>query len=208
MAAALSPAPELLLYVVVIAATPGPLNLTLLTLGLGGRRSFATGILLGAAAGYAGLFAVASATARQVAAMNPAVFTGLQMASAGLLLWLAWKIVATQPPIPENPDGPSPADRGAVGGVAAGLLIVGMGPKAWSSAVVAGLLFCVGALSPAQHAVQFGLFSALGILLFSGAWLMAGLVLRRRLTSPAALRAVNLTSGGILAGIAAMAVML
>jgi threonine/homoserine/homoserine lactone efflux protein len=200
----LFPAPELLLYVALMAGTPGPLNLTLLTLGLGGRRSFGTGIVLAAMTGYAILFAVTSSMARQIADMNPAAFTVLQWAAAGLLLWLAWKIVRSRP---AGANGPNDGEGGLLGGFAAGVAIVGMGPKAWSTAVAAGLLFCDGALTPAQHAVQFGIVGAGAVLLFCTPWLLGGLALGRRLTSPGALRAVNLTSGGILAGLAAMTVM-
>lgn len=204
--AVLSPAPELIVFTVIVAATPGPLNLTLLSLGLAGRRRFATGVVLGSAVSYGLLFAAASSTARQIAGMNPAVFQTMQLVAAGMLIWLAWKI-ATAKPSSERAAAAAPSVQGSLaGGVAAGVAICGVGAKTWSSALSAGMLFCVGTLSPAEHALQFGGLALLMVLACCSPWLVAGLALGRRLTSPRTLRALNVTSGGFLAGLAALMV--
>ena len=200
----LSPAPELLLFTFLVAATPGPLNLTLLSLGLSGRRRFGFGVVLGAALTYGGLYAVTSSTARQIAGMHPAIFNTIQLAAAALLLWLAWKI-ATAQPVAKGADGQR-MEGSLAGGAAAGFAICGLGTKSWSSALAAGVLFCNGALSPAEHAIQFGGLALLMVLLFCTPWLTVGLALGRRLTSGRALRTVNIASGGFLAGLAALMV--
>ena len=203
----LSPAPELVLFIVIVAATPGPLNLALLSFGLAGRRPFGFGVVLGAAFSYGGLYALTSSTARQVAGMNPTLFAAIQFAAAGMLLWLAWRI-ATARPSGRGIEGTTEtaAVRQVAVGATTGVVIVSVGMKSWSSALAAGVLFCDGALTPAQHAVQFGLLAASMVLLFCTPWLVAGLTLGRWLTSPRALRSVNLLSGGALASLAVLMV--
>jgi threonine/homoserine/homoserine lactone efflux protein len=201
----LSPAPELIAFVILVAATPGPLNLTLLSLGLGGRRRFGWGVILGSAVSYGALYAISSSAARQIAEMNPVIFEAMQLVAASLLLFLAWKI-ATSRPATKGIAGVPEASGTLAGGAAAGVAICGMGGKSWSSALSAGVLFCDGALSPLEHAVQFGGLATLMVLLFCSPWLLAGVALGRRLTSPRALRAVNVASGGILASLAALMV--
>ena len=201
----LLPSPELATFVFLVAATPGPLNLGLLSIGLTGRARFGLGALLSAAATYGALYAVASSTARQLADLHPAAFQALQVAAAALLLWLAWKIATARPGAAADAR-PGAARRGLRAGALAGAAIVGIGAKSWSSALAAALLFCDGRLGPAEHAIQFGGLATAMILLFCGPWLVAGLWMGRRIASSRALRGVNLASGGVLAGLAVMMV--
>ena len=195
-------APEFVLFVALVAGTPGPLNLTLLAAGLSGRGRFGAGMVAGAAAAYGMLFALASAAARRIAALDPRLFEALQLVAAGLLLWLAWKMVRARPKGAGAEAGP----RGARAGAASGFGIVAAGSKSISSAISAGTIFCDGRLTAAEHAVAFGTTAFACILLLCSPWLLGGLLLGRNVRSPRVLRGINVGGAACLAGLAGLMV--
>ena len=196
-------APEFVLFVAVIAGTPGPLNLALLMTGLNGQARFGAGVVAGASVAYGLLFAAFSAVARQVAAMDPGVFRAMQVVAAGLLIWLAWRMLRARP----RTEGAAKAPGGAWRGAAAGFGIVAVGSKSIPSAISAGVLFCDGRLSPAEHAMGFGTTAFVSILALCSLWLAAGLMLGRRLRSPRLLRGINVGGAACLAGMAGVMLM-
>ena len=196
-------APEFLVFVAVIAGTPGPLNLALLMTGLNGHARFGAGAVAGASVAYGLLFAAFSAVARQVAAMDPGLFRAMQVVAAGLLIWLAWRMLRARPRTADDVEAPGGAWRGA----AAGFGIVAMGTKSIPSAISAGAIFCDGRLSPAEHAAGFGTTAFVLILVMCSLWLAAGLVLGQRVRSPRLLRGINLGGAACLAGMAGVMLM-
>lgn len=196
-------APEFALFVAVIAGTPGPLNLMLLSTGLSGRPHAGAGTVVGAALGYGLLFAAASAAARQIAAMDPATFQAMQVVSACLLLWIAWRLLRARPAGP----GAAAERGGLLRGVGTGLAVVLLGAKSIPSAASAGVLFCDGRLSPIEHAVGFGATATVLVLTCCTPWLLAGLTLSRRAAAaPRMLRGINLGGAACLAGMAGVMV--
>ena len=188
--------PAFAAFALAVAATPGPLNMALL--GAGGRAGVRGGatMLVGAALSRAAIWGAAAGLSRRIAATDPMVFAVLKAAGIAFLLWFAWRVAAAPPPGIEA----EPAPRGARRRFAAGALVTGSNPMTWLGAAMAGPLFCDPASSAVQHAVGFG--AACGAIgLAAGApWLCAGALLRRRLRSAGAHRALSVGGAALMLG--------
>lgn len=176
----------LFVFVVVTLITPGPNNAMLMTTGLnfGFRRGQPH--LWGVALGFAVMVLAVGLGLGAVFAAYPAVYTALKFLGAAYLLYLAWQI-ATAGPI-------------EVGGETSGRPITfleaaafqWLNPKGWVMAVGAVSAYAGVAAFPLNMLLIASLFGSLGIV-SSATWLGFGTALKRLLTSPRAVRVVNIT---------------
>ena len=174
----------LLLFVVVTLFTPGPNNAMLMTTGLnfGFRRGQPH--LWGVALGFAVMVLAVGLGLGAVFQAYPVAYTALKYAGAAYLLYLAWQI-ATAGELKEG------AARGRPIGFMEAAAFQWLNPKGWVMAVGAVSTYAAVAAFPFNMLLMAGLFGGLGIL-SSATWLGFGTGLKRLLTSPAAVRAVNI----------------
>ena len=182
----------LLVFVVVTLITPGPNNAMLMTTGLnfGFRRGQPH--LWGVALGFAVMVLAVGLGLGAVFAAYPAVYTLLKFLGAAYLLYLAWQI-ATAGPIE---DGGETDGRPITFLEAAAFQW--LNPKGWVMAVGAVSAYAGVAAFPLNMLLIAFLFGSLGIL-SSATWLGFGTALKRLLTSPRAVRVVNITMALLLA---------
>lgn len=175
----------LLLFVVVTLFTPGPNNTMLMTTGLnfGFRRGLPH--LWGVALGFAVMMLAVGLGLGAVFQAYPAAYTVLKYAGAAYLLYLAWQIATA-----------GEFEEGAASGQPITFLQAAafqwLNPKGWVMAVGAVSTYAAVAAFPFNMLLMAGLFGSLGIL-SSATWLGFGTGLKRILTSPGAVRAVNIT---------------
>ena len=175
----------LVLFVVVTLFTPGPNNTMLMTTGLnfGFRRGLPH--LWGVALGFAVMVLAVGLGLGAVFQAYPAAYTVLKYAGAAYLLYLAWQI-ATAGEIKEG------AARGRPIAFFEAAAFQWLNPKGWVMAVGAVSTYATVAAFPLNMLLMAFLFGSLGIL-SSATWLGFGTGLKRLLTSPRAVRAVNIT---------------
>jgi threonine/homoserine/homoserine lactone efflux protein len=175
----------LLLFVVVTLFTPGPNNTMLMTTGLnfGFRRGLPH--LWGVALGFAVMVLTVGLGLGAVFQAYPAAYTVLKYAGAAYLLYLAWQI-ATAGAVEEG------ETRGRPIGFLEAAAFQWLNPKGWVMAVGAVSTYAAVAVFPLNVALMAFLFGSLGIL-SSATWLGFGTGLKRLLTSPRTVRAVNIT---------------
>ena len=175
----------LLLFVVVTLFTPGPNNTMLMTTGLnfGFRRGLPH--LWGVALGFAVMVLAVGLGLGAVFQAYPAAYTVLKYAGAAYLLYLAWQI-ATAGAVEEG------ETRGRPIGFMEAAAFQWLNPKGWMMAVGAVSTYAAVAAFPFNMLLMATLFGSLGIL-SSASWLGFGTGLKRLLTSPRAVRAVNIT---------------
>ena len=175
----------LLLFVVVTLFTPGPNNTMLMTTGLnfGFRRGLPH--LWGVALGFAVMVLAVGLGLGAVFQAYPAAHTVLKYAGAAYLLYLAWQIATA-----------GEFKEGAASGQPITFLEAAafqwLNPKGWVMAVGAVSTYAAVAVFPFNMLLMAGLFGSLGTL-SSATWLGFGTGLKRVLTSPGAVRAVNIT---------------
>jgi threonine/homoserine/homoserine lactone efflux protein len=175
----------LLLFVVVTLFTPGPNNTMLMTTGLnfGFRRGLPH--LWGVALGFAVMVLSVGLGLGAVFQAYPAAYTVLKYAGAAYLLYLAWQIATA-----------GEFEEGAASGQPITFLEAAafqwLNPKGWVMAVGAVSTYAAVTAFPFNMLLMAGLFGSLGIL-SSATWLGFGTGLKRVLTSPGAVRAVNVT---------------
>jgi threonine/homoserine/homoserine lactone efflux protein len=175
----------LLLFVVVTLFTPGPNNTMLMTTGLnfGFRRGLPH--LWGVALGFGLMVLAVGLGLGAVFQAYPAAYTVLKYAGAAYLLFLAWQI-ATAGAVEEG------ETRGRPIGFMEAAAFQWLNPKGWVMAVGAVSTYAAVAAFPLNMALMAFLFGSLGIL-SSATWLGFGTGLKRLLTSPRTVRAVNIT---------------
>jgi threonine/homoserine/homoserine lactone efflux protein len=175
----------LLLFVVVTLFTPGPNNTMLMTTGLnfGFRRGLSH--LWGVALGFAVMVLAVGLGLGAVFQAYPEAYTVLKYAGAAYLLYLAWQIATA-----------GGIEEGAASGRPITFLQAAafqwLNPKGWVMAVGAVSTYAAVAAFPYNMLLMAGLFGSLGVL-SSASWLGFGTGLKRLLTSPRAVRAVNIT---------------
>ncbi len=175
----------LMLFVVVTLFTPGPNNTMLMTTGLnfGFRRGLPH--LWGVALGFAVMVLAVGLGLGALFQAYPAAYTVLKYAGAAYLLYLAWQIATA-----------GEFKEGAASGRPIAFLEAAafqwLNPKGWVMAVGAVSTYAAVAAFPFNMLLMAGLFGSLGIL-SSATWLGFGTGLKRVLTSPGAVRAVNIT---------------
>jgi threonine/homoserine/homoserine lactone efflux protein len=122
-----------------------------------------------------------------------AVYTVLKYAGAAYLIYLAWQIATSGPP----DEGEAAREKAITFMQAAAFQW--LNPKGWMIALGAVSTYAAVAAFPANIGIIAFLFGALGVL-SSATWLGFGTGLKRLLTSPRAVRAVNVTMALLLIG--------
>jgi threonine/homoserine/homoserine lactone efflux protein len=175
----------LLVFVLVTLFTPGPNNAMLMTTGLnfGFRRGQPH--LWGVALGFAVMVLAVGLGLGAVFAAYPVAYAVLKYAGAAYLLYLAWQI-ATAGPVED-----SDAAEGRPMSFLEAAAFQWLNPKGWVMAVGAVSTYAAVAAFPFNVMLMAGLFGSLGVL-SSATWLGFGTGLKRLLTSPRAVRAVNI----------------
>lgn len=173
----------LLLFVVVTLFTPGPNNTMLMTTGLnfGFRRGLPH--LWGVALGFALMVLAVGLGLGAVFQAYPVAYVVLKYVGAVYLLYLAWQI-ATAGEIEEAGSSGKPITFWQAAA------FQWLNPKGWVMAVGAVSAYATVAAFPFNMVLMACLFGSLGIL-SSATWLGFGTGLKRLLTSPRAVRAVN-----------------
>jgi len=182
----------LLAYAFVTSITPGPNNLMLLTSGV--NFGFARTIphMLGVGIGFVVMLLAVGFGIGAVLTAFPALHTGLKIAGAAYLLYLAWKIAMTRS-FRTDDDAKS---RPMTFLEAAAFQWVN--PKAWVMAVTAMAVYSNPA-APLLSVVLIGLIFGLVNLPSVSTWAGFGTALRGFLSDPARLKWFNSAMGLLLA---------
>lgn len=185
--------PDLLLalmaYATVTSITPGPNNLMLMASGanFGLRRTVPH--MLGVSLGHSGMVAILGLGLAAMFHAWPPAMTGLKLASAAYMLWLAWKIAHAAAP----GEGKEAAQPMTFLQAAA---FQWVNPKAWAMALTAVSAY-VAVPSVAAYAAVAGVFALVNLPSIT-LWVVAGQVVRGWLTGPGKLRAFNWTMAVLL----------
>ncbi|HVG49913.1 MAG TPA: LysE family translocator [Rubellimicrobium sp.] len=182
--------PALALFAFVSSITPGPNNLMLMASGanFGVRRSLPH--MLGVGIGFTAMIvAVGLGLAGRFEAV-PWTHTALEVFAVLYLLWLAWKIGTAAPATPEAPETARPIT------FLQAAAFQWVNPKAWMM-VISALTFYAADESVAAVLLVAAVFGAINLPCIS-LWTMLGQEMRRVLTSPARLRAFNITMAVLL----------
>lgn len=182
--------PALIGFAFVSSITPGPNNLMLMASGanFGLHRSLPH--LLGVGIGFTAMIVAVGLGLNGIFAAFPWTHAALEALSVAYLLWLAWKIATAAPESPEARAAARPITFWQA------VAFQWVNPKAWMMVVSA---LTVYAADRSLAAVLFvaAVFGAINLPCIS-AWTMLGQEMRRVLTSPARLRAFNLTMAALL----------
>ena len=175
----------LLGFVVVTLFTPGPNNTMLMSSGLnfGFRRGLPH--LWGVSLGFAVMVLAVGLGLGAVFQTFPALYTVLKYVGAAYLLYLTWQIATAAAPDPDGTTAGRPIT------FLEGAAFQWLNPKGWVMAVGAISTYAAVAAFPRNVLLIAFLFGTLGIL-SSATWLSFGTSLRRLLTSPRIVRAVNI----------------
>jgi threonine/homoserine/homoserine lactone efflux protein len=173
----------LLVFVLVTLFTPGPNNTMLMASGhnFGFRRGLPH--LWGVALGFGVMVLAVGLGLGAVFQAYPAAYTVLKYVGAAYLLYLAWQIANSGPV-----EAASARSRAIT--FMEGAAFQWLNPKGWVMAVGAVSTYAAVAPFPANVGLIATLFGGLGIL-SSASWLGFGSGLKRLLTSPRAVRVVN-----------------
>ena len=180
----------LVVFSFVSSITPGPNNMMLLASGVnfGFRRTIPH--MLGIGGGFVVMTAMIGLGLGQVFVRFPALYTGLKIAGALYMLWLAWKI-ATSGSVKE---GAAPARPLTFLGAAA---FQWVNPKAWMMAVTAVATYALTDSPTLNALIVAGVFGAVNLPSVS-VWAAFGTGLRQWLQDPRWLRAFNWTMAAAL----------
>lgn len=175
----------LLVFVVVTTFTPGPNNAMLMTTGLnfGFRRGQPH--LWGVALGFTVMVLAVGVGLGAVFQAYPVVYTVLKYVGAAYLLYLAWQIATAGPVQEQDIAGGRPMT------FLEAAAFQWFNPKGWVMAVGAISTYAAVAAFPFNVLLIASLCGSLGIL-SSATWLGFGAGLKRLLTSPRAVRTVNI----------------
>jgi threonine/homoserine/homoserine lactone efflux protein len=176
----------LLVFVLVTLFTPGPNNAMLMATGLnfGFRRGLPH--LWGVALGFGLMVLAVGLGLGAMFQAYPGAYSVLKYLGAAYLLYLAWQI-ATAGPIEEKMAAAGPPISFLQASA-----FQWLNPKGWVMAVGAVSAYAAVAAFPFNVLLMASLFGSLGVL-SSATWLGFGTGLKRLLTSPRAVRAVNIT---------------
>jgi threonine/homoserine/homoserine lactone efflux protein len=179
-------------FAFVSSITPGPNNLMLMASGTNFGFVRTVPHLLGVALGFVLMVLLVGAGISWIFEAVPTAYTVLKVASAGYLIYLAYRIATAAPP-PERPD--TLGARPLTFTQAAAFQWVN--PKAWAMALTA-----ISAYVPAAQP-WLGLITVAAVfgavnLPTVGVWALMGVQLRRWLRDARALRAFNLVAALLL----------
>jgi len=177
--------PALIGFAFVSSITPGPNNLMLLASGanFGLRRSIPH--MLGISIGHSVMVILVGLGLIGIFDAWPVSYTVLKWASVAYLLWLAWKIGSADPAPPQGTPRARPMTfLGAA-------LFQWVNPKAWYMALTAISAYLTEHSLPGVVMVAL-VFAATNLPSIT-VWAVLGEQMRRWLTSPARMRAFNVT---------------
>jgi len=180
----------LAIFCLVATVTPGPNNMMLLSSGAtyGFRRT--SPHIIGISIGGAIMSTLLGFSIASVATRLPGFYTTLHIVSSAYLLWLAWRI-ARSTGLREVRTGGRPL------GVVDAAIFQWVNPKAWAIALGALAGFARPSHLVGDIAVIVLVRTLVGLPSLS-LWAGFGLVLKRYLKSPVALRAFNVSMAGLL----------
>ena len=181
--------PALALFAFASSVTPGPNNLMVMASGanFGFWRSLPH--MLGISLGFLLMLVLAGAGLSGIFARYPASLVVLKVLSILYMLYLAWKIATAAPLRPGDGTGRPMTFLQAAA-------FQWVNPKAWAMALTA-LTVHVGDHGTAMLIAAAALFAAINLPSIT-LWTVAGLQMKRFLTSPARLRAFNVTMAVLL----------
>ena len=182
--------PALIALAVATLFTPGPNNAMLAASGAnyGYRRTLPH--LLGVSIGFPVMMLCVGLLLGGLFQSSTIFRESLRWGGALILFWIAWKVATSA-----GTGAKQAAGRPFSFAQAAGFQWIN--PKAWAMAIAATSQFISEAAPVATAAVTAGTFLALG-LVSSSTWTLAGQALTRWLTTPARLRAFNLTMAALI----------
>jgi threonine/homoserine/homoserine lactone efflux protein len=182
--------PALIGFAFVSSITPGPNNLMLMASGanFGVRRTLPH--MLGVGLGFTAMIVAVGLGLNGVFEAVPWTHTALEVFAITYLLWLAWKIGTAAPATPEAPEAARPLT------FLQAAAFQWVNPKGWMMVVTALTFYAADQSLPAVLLVA-AVFGAINLPCIS-AWTVLGQEMRRVLTSPARLRAFNVTMAVLL----------
>ena len=175
------------LFAFVSSITPGPNNTMMLASGVHYGFSRSLPHMAGITLGFCLMILLMGLGLGSVFARYPALYTAMRYAGGAYMLYLAWKILRSQP-VPDNA-APGSAQSRPMGFTAAAAF-QWVNPKAWVMALGA-----VTTYLPAQHSL-WQLLALIGVmgainLPSTGSWALFGSSMRRYLQEPRFLRIFN-----------------
>lgn len=182
--------PALVALAVATLFTPGPNNAMLAASGANYGFSRTLPHLLGVSIGFPVMLLCVGLLLGGLFQTSAIFRETLRWGGALILFWIAWK-VATSAGTGSKAGGGRPFNFVQAAG------FQWINPKAWAMAIAATSQFISEAAPFATAAVTAGTFLALG-LVSSSTWTLAGQALTRWLTTPARLRAFNLTMAALI----------
>lgn len=179
-------------YAFVMSLTPGPSNFMLLASGVNFGFTRTIPQLVGIIAGFSSVLLATGLGLGAILASFPALQTGLKLAGAGYLLYLAWRIATSRTLSSAGEEAGRPLT------FLEAAFFQWINPKAWTVALTAMTVYA----TPAAPLLSVGLITATFAFVIVpnlSAWVGFGLVLRDFLAVPLRLRAFNIMMGLLLA---------
>lgn len=182
-------------FAFVSSVTPGPNNMMLLASGANFGFLRTVPHMFGIGIGFAFMIVMVGVGLMQVFDAFPITDTILKIVSVIYLVWLSWKIATAAPKLPDAPE---------TGGTPMTFLQAAafqwVNPKAWTMAVYAITNFAANDAGTRTFWLVCVVALAFGIVNFPSVtvWAVLGQQMRRFLTSPARLRAFNITMAVLL----------
>ncbi|CAM2138823.1 MULTISPECIES: LysE family translocator [Paraburkholderia] len=182
----------LLLFVAVATVTPG--GATTLATASGARFGFVRSIplIFGIAMSLALLAAVAGLGLGGLLIALPSLQAAVKAIGSAYLLWLAWRIARSAPPV----GGAGPARPITLAG---GFVLLLLNPKSWAMTVSAAASFALLASNPNRLAMLLGASFGTAACLSLALWCALGVLLARLFRTPRHWRILNLAMGALLA---------
>lgn len=172
--------------------TPGPNNTFLMASGLtfGMRRTVPSA--LGVSIGFSVMVLAVAFGISRVFQAYPVLQDILRVVSIVYLVWLAWRIATADPNLSvDTPDGARPLSFLEAAG------FQWVNPKAWSMALSASAVYVLEA-SPVVSVLVVALIFLVSGLTSSMGWALGGTALRRLISKPKAVRAINIGLAALL----------
>ncbi len=173
-----------LLFAFVASITPGPTNLLVLDTGTRHGPLAALPLVIGAAAGAAGIVLVSGMGLGEALMRHADVRRGMSGVGVAWLTWLAWRIFSA-PATTRTPEAPADGRRP---GFLAGALLQGVNPKTWMMALAVTSVFANPGADRAGDVPRLAAAFFLVALPCLGAWALLGAGAGRLLRSPRAMK--------------------
>jgi threonine/homoserine/homoserine lactone efflux protein len=182
----------LALFVLVSTFTPGGATTLATASGahFGYRRSLP--LMAGIAVGLSSMAVSAAAGLGTLILALPSLQLAMKLTGSAYLLWLAWKIARSGPPLLNAGVATPTRFLGAV-------WLLWHNPKGWAMTLGAAASFATLADGPLELGALLGASFAIGALLSLSFWCIAGLLLARLLRTDAQWRVLNIVLGALLA---------